>query len=1575
MSDRLEDAVAAVWAEVLGRPDVPDHDRTFFELGGRSVMLGPVREGLRAALGVEVPVSALLRHPTVAALAGHLRSGGAGAPGRAPASGGTGDGAAAPNRAPATGAHPGDALAITGMACRFPGADTPERFWELLRSGGTAVRSFDRAELLGAGVPAAVVDDPRHVPSGGHLEGADLFDAEAFGLSPLEARATDPQHRLFWECAWEALESAGMDPRRLRGADVGCFGGVGMALNAGPLRDTYLSTNLATDPELLAALPPLRVSFANDPDHTGARLAYALGLRGPAVAVQTACSTSLVALHLACRALRAGDCGTAVVAAAAVHTPFLSGHLHHEGGILSPDGVCRVFDADSRGTVGGNGAGAVVLRRLADALADGDPVLAVVRGTAINNDGADRMGYAAPSSSGQAAVIRAALADAGLSAADVGYVEAHGTGTELGDLVELTGLAEAFDGVGRGRCGLGSAKPVTGHLDTAAGMAGLIKAVLALRHGELPPLAHHRTPAGGLAQSPFFVPTTPTAWPGGPGRPRVAGVSSFGAGGTNAHAVLQEPPPRGPAAAPGPGVVLVSGRDGASLRATAASCARHLRDNPEEELSGVSATTLLGRPLGPHRVAVVAEDVASAAAGLERFLEGRAHRDVVTGVAGAEGGVAFAFSGQGGDVVGATAELLRHDPVFAAAFADCDRLLPGARLRAAVEADAAELRTSARLAQPLLLSFQHALTALWRACGVEPTAVLGHSLGEYGAAVTAGVLDLGDALELVAERGALMDERGLPGVMSAVRAEADRVAEAVARARGQVEIAAVNGPRDVVVAGDADAVAEVVRLLGEDAGAVPVPTTNPFHCAAVEPVLAPFGAALARRSFRAATLPILSAVDARHDGLLDGPGYWRDQVRLPVRFHDAVTRLLRTPPGAVLEIGPGAALTSASTRAGHDAPTRFLASVTRGRVRPRLLTAYATLLVLGAADPERHPCPPAGPVRRATLPPSTRPRRSHWVGPPPGPRAQVADSATTSAASQGTATYENATPDSATPENTTPDSATPDSAVPDSPASGAPLPRAQPTRTRPTLPTPQTRDTPDEGPAVLDVHWQQAPAPAAPARGALRWLVVGAGPTAADLARRARARGDRVRATPAHDPEHLNALLAGGPGPWRLLVVADAEPATRGALAALAHLAEHPPTAAHRVALVTGPDAPGPEALAALARTALAELPDLSCSHLALDDREDAAAAFAELLAEDGPPVLRLRGGGREIPALRPRAGTGRTALDPSATYLVTGAGGALGGHVLTWLAEAGARHVLAIGGRTGDARGLAALRGLDVLHARLDLADRRRLTALLAHARRVLPPLGGVVHAAGALADTTLTGVTDADLARAAAPKLPAARLVHELTGDQPLAFAVAFSSTASLLGAAGQAAYAVANADLDELMRRRRAAGLPGTTVHWGPWSGAGMAANSGQGGGIEPRAGIAALDALVASGAEHVCVLPAHDPRAGGGPLDRPPAPARRGRALPAPPRTAVELAGYLRGVVATVTGVEPGEIADEAGFAELGVDSLTGLRMRELLVAGLGVPLPATYLYRHSTIADLAGHLATASPTAPQRGGLA
>jgi acyl transferase domain-containing protein/glutamate-1-semialdehyde aminotransferase len=874
-------------------------------------------------------------------------------------------------------------IAVIAMAGRFPGAPTLDRFWQNLREGVESIARFTEADLRAAGVDEVRLRDARYVNAGAVLSGAELFDAEFFGYLPREAARLDPQHRLFLECAWEVLESAGYDPDRYAGT-IGVFGGVAT--------NSYLVNHLCPSSAFGSERASFETMVANDKDYVTTRVAYELNLRGPALTLQTACSTALVAVHVACQSLWSFQCDMAMAGAAAVRCPPASGYLHTEGMILSPDGHTRTFDANAAGTVMGSGAGLVLLKRLSDALADGDPILALIKSSAVNNDGGSKAGYTAPSVPGQAEVISLAHQLAAINADSISFVEAHGTATAVGDPIELAALTRAFRATTSARrfCAIGSVKTNIGHADAASGMAGLIKTVLALVHRELPPSLHFErpNPAIDFENSPFYVNTALVPWQT-KSLPRRAGVSAFGIGGTNAHVILEEAPPRQDRPASPPWhLVILSARTPAALEAMTDGLASAIAARPDLDMADAAWTLQVGRKAFPCRRAVVVRDGVDAVDVLAKRPPSR----VMTAMASPRPKVIFLFPGQGAQHPNMARELFEREPVFRDAFMTCARQLAphlGVDLTTIVYPDDETCAAPASsplgqtlMAQPALFAVEYALSVLLKSWGVQPDAMIGHSLGEYVAACLAGVMSLEDALALVAARARLMQAQPR-GAMLAVPLAEDRLQPRLDKA---LCIAAVNGPTQCVVSGAFEDIDRLARVLGDEGIVARVlPTSHAFHSPMMQPAAEAFFDRVTAIRLEPPRTPFIANVTGTWitaEQATD-PRYWCEQLRRTVRLADGVRTVLETGDCLWLEAGPGRTLGALVRQQGGTCVQSSVSSRGDRSARQHLLEAVGALWAHGATiewpqpNGERRAC-------RVALPTYPFERRRHWIDPPAG---------------------------------------------------------------------------------------------------------------------------------------------------------------------------------------------------------------------------------------------------------------------------------------------------------------------------------------------------------------------------------------------------------------------------------------------------------------------------------------------------------------------------------------------------------------------------------------------------------------
>jgi amino acid adenylation domain-containing protein len=881
-----------------------------------------------------------------------------------------------------TTAHRQEGIAIIGMAGRFPKARSITELWRNLREGVEAISFFEDAEIEDPAFDAWR-GKPNYVKARGVLEDADKFDAAFFGINPKEAEIIDPQQRVFLECAWEALEDAGYDPDREE-RPIGVFAGLSM--------NTYLMANLASNAALREQVNSFQTTFANDKDYLSTRVSYKLNLRGPSMTVQTACSTSLVTVCIACQQLASYQCDVALAGGVSIMFPQKKGHLYQEGGISSADGHCRAFDARANGTVWGEGVGIVVLKRLADAIADGDHIYAVIKGFAINNDGGVKAGFTAPSEEGQAEVIALAQALANVEPESIQYVVTHGTGTPLGDPIEVAGLTRAFrmGTQANGFCALTSIKSNIGHLDVAAGIAALIEAVLALHHQQIPPTLHYEKPNPKInfANSPFFVNATLRPWPRGE-TPRRAGVSSFGIGGTNAHVVLEEAPGTSslrPEAAK-PQLLVLSARTNTALDTATTRLAARLRESPTLPLPDVACTLQLGRRTFAHRRCVVACTCDEAA----DLLSNGDSPGVFTGTANQHSpAITFMFPGQGSQQVNMGRGLYEAWPAYRCAVDECaESLWPHLQtdLRTILfpKADeveqAGKLLQETRITQPALFVTSYALAKLWISLGVRAESMMGHSIGEYVSACLSGVMTLADALKVVAARGRLMQEMA-PGSMLAVRESETELKPLLIR---DLSIAAINGPNQCVVSGPAAAIDEFERVLNErKVMCQKLRTSHAFHSAMMEPMLQRFASVLQAVRLDAPKMPFISNVTGTWIEPSDAiePDYWVRHLRQTVRFADGLRELLIKTDRVFLEVGPGQTLAGlVRQQAGAERTPLVSLGRNTGGDEDRGFLAAAGQLWLNGIVLDWNVLRGGAKRRRVPLPTYPFERKRYWVEP------------------------------------------------------------------------------------------------------------------------------------------------------------------------------------------------------------------------------------------------------------------------------------------------------------------------------------------------------------------------------------------------------------------------------------------------------------------------------------------------------------------------------------------------------------------------------------------------------------------
>jgi len=1437
--NHAEQKIAAAWRDVLKREQISIHD-SFFELGGHSLLVIQVL-GLLQQDYPQLKVVDLFGYPTVFALAGYLEQ--------------TADAPhknriavyAAKNVAPAslhvnknkitrvmTDTNSFD-IAIIGLSGRFPEAADVEAFWELLKNGREAVLAWSDQELLAAGVAPELLQHPEYVKAGATIAEAEHFDAAFFEMSAKDAQITDPQQRLFMECAWQALEAAGYPPGTTD-SRIGLYAGVA--------DNSYFRHCIEPNrQELLPVVGEFRLVTLSGKDFIATRTAYKLDLTGPALNIQSACSTSLVAVHVACQSLLNMECDLALAGGVSVSFPQQQGYLYQEGMIMSPDGHCRSFDAKAQGTAAGGGVGVILLKRLEDALEDGDTIHALIKGSAVNNDGADKIGYTAPGVKGQTEVILEAQAAAQIHPDDISYIEAHGTATPLGDPIEIQALTQAFRNATerKGYCAIGSVKTNIGHADTAAGIAGLIKTVLALKHRQIPPSLHFEQPNPQIdfANSPFFVNDRLREWETPDGTPRYAGVSSFGVGGTNAHVILAEAPAQ---EAGGPSrplqLITLSAKTGTALETATENLAARLSCDNELPLADVAYTLNQGRQSFAYRRTLVCSDSADAARQLSEALPSYQAPERARGVV-------FLFPGQGSQYFGMTHDLYRTEAVFREHIDHCADILEphlDQDLRDLLYHDDgqndARLEQTA-LTQPALFAVEYALARQWMAFGVQPQAMAGHSVGEYVAACLAGVFSLEDALGLMAMRGKLV--QSLPG--GAMLAVPLSEAELQPWLMPALSLPAVNGEKRCVISGTSPDIAALQqKLQAQGIDSRPLHTSHAFHSHLLEPILATFAEKLRGIRLAPPTLPYLSNLTGTWivPEQATDPDYWVSHLRQTVRFADNLQALFQQEADIFLEVGPGQTLSAlARQHGGHSQRFTVLPSLPRPNDNQhnaetgQVLSTVGQLWANGVkvdwqafyAQEKR---------RRVPLPTYPFERQKYWLDPPRAPQKAEAKA----------------------PDN--------------------------------------NRDN-----WLYRPRWSQTPLPAMPsATTARHWLLFADNEGVSEqLRQQLLGQGHTVSTVQAgaafgqidagryvinpqkpSDYEALVQSLAEKDFPVGLVHLWSVPADISGSLfeqtdsdlengfysllyltQALVKNAINRPleltVVSHRMQAVADADPvqPGKAALLGPVKTIGQEIATVRCRSIDIDLPFNDENLWLELLNPVNEAAIAYRQGQRWTQSYEPlpwQAQVPANRLREQGVYLVTGGLGGIGLSLAKYLARRlqaklvlTTRSVFPEKAAWGDwlsAHGtnntvsqhivlLQTLEqaGAEILVYSADVADLSQMETVIASALRHFGDINGVIHSAG-IADGALTANRSQKSSELVlSPKVTGTLVLEQLLANQPLDFFVLCSSLASVIGVGGQIAYCAGNAFQDAFARsKRRHPHTLYAAINWDTWQHVGMA-----------------------------------------------------------------------------------------------------------------------------------------------------
>jgi acyl transferase domain-containing protein len=1506
-------------------------------------------------------------------------------------------------------------IAIVGMAGRFPGARDLDTFWRNICAGAESISMFSDEEIDAFGLDPQSLKNPAYIKARGIIDDVELFDPGFFGYGARDALLMDPQHRLFLEACWEALERAGYDPRLYKGL-VGVYGGA-----TSSSYQSYLYAHL----DLLPNPDPMSIAIANELPFLTTRVSYKLDLKGPSCPVQTACSTSLVAVHLACQGLLNAECDMALAGGVSLRVPQKTGYWYQEENILSADGHCRSFDANAAGTVFSNGLGVVVLKRLEDAIDDGDTVYAVIRGSAINNDGARRASFTAPGVYGQSQVIADAMAAGGVDPDTISYIEAHGTATSLGDSIEIQALNKAFArGTSRKQyCAIGTVKANIGHLDAAAGVAGLIKTVLMLRNKQVPPAAMFERPNPDLQleTTPFFVNTQLTDWLTSDGVPRRAGVSSFGFGGTNAHLVIEEAPPADPTTSSREyQVLMMSAESSDGLERTTTALAAHLGAHPETDLADAAYTLQTGRRAFRNRRAVVCRTREEARA----LLESRDSRVVFSGTHDAhDRPVVFMFPGQGSQHVAMGRGLYDAEPAFRACVDECADLLKpvlGEDIRALMFPDggatpeATERLTRTAHAQPALFVIEYALARLWMSWGVQPDAMIGHSVGEWVAACLSGVVSLADALRLVALRGRLMEEMPV-GVMLAVPLPETTVRRMLPP---DVWLAAINAPSMCVVSGTAEAIDRFAEALQADGvEGQRLQTSHAFHSGLMDAAVPQFVAAVAQAPLAKPSSPFISNLTGTWITEADATSaaYWGRQIREAVRFADGAAELLRNDQRVFLEVGPGQALTTLMRRQAGPAVQRLVPSLRRPQEQTpdgaTIGAAIGRLWVAGVkldwkafyADERR---------RRIALPTYAFDRQRFWVSRPrsAAPKAAARAAKNTGRLPQvGDWLY--------TPTWTRQASVRPADKTLGDPAnwlvfadahgvSDACVSRLEDAGHHVAVVTPGTRFD-----RTSDVRFTIDPFSRADYDRVVGELMASGRVPAFVL------HGWGVGDDPADQHAPIVMTREDHVTFWSLTLLA----------AALADANVNSPVRIATVTTgayeITGDErlSPGKATAIGLGRVIPQEHPNFTCRSIDLPSADGVPAVtprgvnelLREVMSNAADAVVAYRGGHRWVqrfaPISLPAPETAPARLRQKGVYLITGGLGDIALNMAEYLARTvQARLVLTgrtlmpdeatwdeyvrtRGPRDITSQRIARLRrvqslGGEVLLVQADAADTSQMAAAFARADERFGAVHGVIHAAGLVTGDAFRSIlqTDEDIVRRQfQPKVEGLRVLDDVMRGRALDFCMLVSSLSSILGGLGYGAYAAANAFMDAFAyRRNRTSGVPWITVNWDGWVRAEDEAALHQAGKaptgyvMTGREGMDAFARILSHEAGVQVAVSTGDLQvrvdqwvrlAAAVEETREEEKAESSARMPRPnlqtefvaPRT--DLERTLASVWQQMLGLDRVGVNDS--FFELGGDSLLGIQVIARIKRELGVKISAVTLYEGPTVGSLAAVIET------------
>ncbi len=1369
-------------------------------------------------------------------------------------------------------------IAIIGMSCRFPGANTPEAFWTNLENGVESIRRFTAEELIEqSNLPNELVTNSNFVPASGFVDNIELFDNEFFGFSLREAEILDPQHKLLFECVWEALENAGYDSFNYKDK-IGIYVGCGMSLYSGSRMNSYFSLHTSSQEDLISSLEGPQVIIANKSDYLATKISYKFNLRGPSINVQTACSTSLVAVHIACQSILNNECSMALAGASAVHLPLKTGYIYYEGGMFSSDGHCRTFDAKADGVVGGNGAAIILLKRLSHAVKDGDFIHAVIKGSSINNDGNSKVSYMAPSIDGQVEVVSQAINKAEIPYETVRFIEAHGTGTKLGDPIEVAALSQAFSKQTSKKqfCALGAVKTNIGHLDTASGMAGLIKTVLSLKNQKIPATLHFQNPNPNIdfPSTPFYVNSNTIEWRK-EDYPRRAGVSSLGAGGTNAHVILEEfitTDELLEKVDDQEQIICLSAKTEEALKALAEKYISELSEK-NINLNNLAYTSCVGRFHFEKKLFFIESSVEGFLNSLKEFVKNDDEPKISFNqrkmhLSNMKAGFAFLFTGQGSQYKGMGSELYKNNLYFSKLIDECDVHFKNFSQCSLVDimfSSSNELINETLYTQPALFVLEYALAKLWIYWGVNPSIVMGHSVGEYVAACIAGVFSLEDGIKLIVHRARFMNDLCNQGRMIAIFASKNSLDFIFEQYQDQISLAAINSPENLVLSGGSEIIEAIgTQLQNQNIEFRILNVSRAFHSHLMEPALEEFGKVVSEVNFHLPTIPIVSNVTGKEAYFeLTDPQYWVNHLRSAVQFEKGVNTLFNLGFSRFIEIGPKKTLAPLAQLCCSAIPenTLWFQSLAKDRPYKTILDNLGRIyLSYGGINWENFYKSNNGIYRRTPLPTYPFQKTRCWL-----------------------------------------DIKNSNDIKPHSPI--LKLNEEQLSNVYGVL---KSTLGEEKAETVLQALKQSGMQKEISNKGSLnfkegfcdlKWkkklsrknhsyvsssdkkeitLIFSNNNTAEDSLinfleskqkkylriykgvdfRKNAEKEWQINEKNFFDYEEILESIKSIYPLYKIVCLylwgmdgfkgSSYIPNCLGLLYLYQAIVKKELTEVCSIRIFTsnaysinydGKNInPFQATMWGMIRTLFHELPEIDQTITDVQEEDYASENSLQRIYERDPEFFQviIKNGDMYVPFIEKEDVSQQNcadSLNSCASYLVTGGTGGLGPFIIKWLCDLGAKHIILVSRKEFSFEFWQTIdefvsKGVRFYFWPVDVSDYSQLSSYFLKFPEKIPPLKGIIHLAGVLRDSFLMNTNADHFYEVLKPKMIGGWNLHLLTQEMDLNFFIAFSSIASVFGSSGQANYAAGNAFLDSLMSYRNNLGLPGLSINWGPWSKVGMA-----------------------------------------------------------------------------------------------------------------------------------------------------